>query len=245
MTTLIKYLIVSVASFLIVQCTGFTENSVDGVGAIVQLEVPIKAHEKITLEKGWKVVLIPSEENKIFIEANENLINDELQLKENENGLTISAKRNIRRADSKIVQVFYNSPIQQVEVNSSASLLHSGIWNAENLRLEVSSGAQIELTLNTQTFTSEISSGASVTLSGEVQEAQIEASSGALLKAENLVTEVVRVEASSGANVHIYASKDANASASSGAIVKISGEPAILNKSTNSGGSVKRIETIN
>jgi hypothetical protein len=242
MTTLLKFLIVSLVSITLVQCGDFTQNSVDGVGDVIQFETPIKAHTSLHVERGWKVVLIPSEENKIFIEANENLINDELILEETNKGLIISAKRNIRRADSKIVQVYYNSKLQLITASFSASLVHSGKFEGESLRVEASSGAQVEVELQVLDLVVEASSGASISLLGETKEARVEASSGALIKAENCIAEVLRAEASSGANVSVFATEEANASASSGAIIKVSGAPKTLNKSQSSGGSVKRVE---
>lgn len=242
MTTLIKYLIVSIASFFLVQCGDFTQNSVDGVGDVIQFELPTKAHSAIHVEKGWKLILIPFDENKIFIEANENLIHEELVLEETDKGLIISAKRNIRRADSKLVQVYYNSKIQRITASSSASFVYSGTLEGELIQIEASSGAQIELEIQVAELVVEASSGASITLTGETKEARVEANSGALIKAKDCIAEALRVEASSGANVSVYASEKVNANASSGAIIKVNGEPKELKKSTNSGGSVKRIE---
>lgn len=82
----------------------------------------------------------------------------------------------------------------------------------------------------------EVSSGANVELSGTCASISISASSGANFDGEDLKCENATVDASSGANVDVWASKTATGDASSGADVNVHGGAAIT-KDTSSGGS--------
>ena len=86
-----------------------------------------------------------------------------------------------------------------------------------------------------------VSSGANVDLSGNCINLTVDISSGADFDGERLHCETASVDASSGADADAYATRSATGEASSGANVTFHGKPQQVNKDTSSGGSVKSL----
>jgi hypothetical protein len=123
-------------------------------------------------------------------------------------------------------------------------------WNGPSYRvtvsapnytaLEASSGSRLEgRNLNVQDLDVEVSSGASVELGGACAQLDLDISSGASFDGEGLRCMTAMVDASSGANVDAFASQLADGDASSGANVTFHGQPQQLREDTSSGGSVQ------
>jgi Putative auto-transporter adhesin, head GIN domain len=104
------------------------------------------------------------------------------------------------------------------EVSSGASLDGSGLSLA-NLKVNVSSGASIEL-------------------AGSCADLRVDISSGASFRGEDLRCATAEVDASSGAHAEAFASQAADGNASSGASVNFHGKPANFREDSSSGGSV-------
>lgn len=106
--------------------------------------------------------------------------------------------------------------------------------------LEASSGSRMEGTdLTLKNLRVEVSSGASMELSGACDELNVDISSGASFDGENLRCATAMVDASSGASADAFASRLADGQASSGASVTFHGQPQQVREDTSSGGSVR------
>lgn len=108
-------------------------------------------------------------------------------------------------------------------------------------RLAASSGAELSVAnLVTTDLVLEASSGAELEVAGACQTLRADASSGADLMARKLICQDVTANASSGADADVYAEKTARGGASSGADVTIYGPATLVDKSSSSGGSVRK-----
>jgi Putative auto-transporter adhesin, head GIN domain len=108
------------------------------------------------------------------------------------------------------------------------------------LALEASSGSRMEGTdLTLKNLRVEVSSGASMELGGACDELDVDISSGASFDGENLRCATAMVDASSGASADAFASRLADGQASSGASVTFHGQPQQVREDTSSGGSVR------
>ena len=83
------------------------------------------------------------------------------------------------------------------------------------------------------------SSGASMRLSGTCDSIEAEASSGASLLAEDLACAKVVGESTSGSSLSLRASETADLSASSGASIRIAGDPEEVTREVSSGASIR------
>lgn len=106
----------------------------------------------------------------------------------------------------------------------------------------VSSGSHVEgRSLALRDVKIDVSSGAHVELAGACAGLRVDISSGAHFDGEDLRCESARVDASSGAHAEAFATMSASGDASSGANVTFHGKPASFEKDTSSGGSVRSL----
>lgn len=105
--------------------------------------------------------------------------------------------------------------------------------------VEASSGSSIEgRGLQLRNVKVNVSSGADVNLTGSCSDLRVDVSSGADFDGKDLRCETASVGASSGADADVFAIQTASGDASSGADITFHGRPASVSKDTSSGGSV-------
>lgn len=108
--------------------------------------------------------------------------------------------------------------------------------------IEASSGSDVEgRNLSLKDLRVHVSSGADVELSGSCNELKVSVSSGSDFDGEELACDTVRASASSGADAVAMARSLATGDASSGGDITFHGKPASFEKSTSSGGSVRSL----
>lgn len=108
-----------------------------------------------------------------------------------------------------------------------------------NFAVEASSGSEVEVSLvKGAAVRAEASSGSELTISGSCQSLDAASSSGAELDAEDLQCEQVAVQASSGSELVVGASQSVTGSASSGADVRVRGNPPVVKVDKSSGADV-------
>jgi len=100
-----------------------------------------------------------------------------------------------------------------------------------NTALEVSSGVNVKMNLETKSLALEASSGSSIKLAGKADSGVYSASSGSSISANDFVTKSAVVDASSGANVKINTTESLTASASSASSIQYRGNPSKVTKS--------------
>lgn len=100
-----------------------------------------------------------------------------------------------------------------------------------NTALEVSSGVNVKMNLETKSMALEASSGSSIKLAGKADSGVYSASSGSSISANDFVTKSAVVDASSGANVKINTTESLTASASSASSIQYRGNPSKVTKS--------------
>jgi hypothetical protein len=106
--------------------------------------------------------------------------------------------------------------------------------------LDASSGSSMEGTnLTFNDLSLDVSSGASVELSGTCTTLDLDISSGASFEGEGLRCATAMIDASSGASADAFASQLADGEASSGASVTFHGQPQQMREDSSSGGSVR------
>lgn len=241
LTTLTKIFISIIISFLLLSCNANFNNGVTGKGEIVSREITLNEDfNEISIAMGWKVELISSDENKIIMKANENLI--PLLKYELDNGsLRIESEKTINKARSKLLKVYHRQPIASFKTSSGSSLSSNEKITIENLDIKTSSGSSIKLDIKTKNADIKTSSGSSVELKGTAINFNSKSSSGSELNAKNLVVKNAKVKTSSGANISIEAKEYLEANTSSGGSINYYGDPEKKKlKQSISGGSINK-----
>lgn len=133
--------------------------------------------------------------------------------------------------------------LESIDVSAGA-YVHSNITlSPEKGDFDASSGASLDVEIESASITGSASSGGSVTLSGTVNKLRCDASSGGSFNAKNLESRKVKADASSGGSAKVWATDYLDAGASSGGNVRYKGNPSDkdINVGKYSGGSVSKM----
>lgn len=186
----------------------------------------------IAASEGLEVYVKQGEDYYIEVEADENII--ELIGTDIRNGrLKIHAIENIGQATKK---VYVTLPeITVLKSSSGANLRTEGMFKADRLEIDSSSGSILAAEFTANALELEASSGANLSISGSSDTANIDVSSGGNINAKELQVKVCHAEASSGGNIKIHVLESLTADAGSGGNISYSGEPDVQKKKSVSG----------
>ncbi|MCH9660685.1 MAG: DUF2807 domain-containing protein [Bacteroidetes bacterium] len=191
---------------------------------------------------GIDVFLTEGDENKIVVEADENLL--ELIETEISNGklhIGVVSGNNIGRAKAKKVHVTYASTLTAVSASSGADVIGNSVIKSEFLSLDSSSGADLEVEVIAKELIADVSSGADIKITGRAEHLVADASSGSDLKAKDLKVKTCRAEASSGADIVVNVRDEIDGSASSGGDIRYYGNPTAVSVRDGASGNVRKM----
>jgi hypothetical protein len=212
-------------------------DGIDGTGNVTVEKRDVNdVFTKVKVERGLEVVISQSELKKIEVEADQNLL-EHISTKVENGVLIITSDESIDSSESLIVRV--QMPVIEGLIATSGSKITVGTTlKGTSIRLDSSSGSEIEAILEYDEVRSTSSSGSSITLSGIALKLFTDASSGSDITAESLEVNRVESEASSGSTTSVNPLQELKAVASSGSSIESVTKPAIINKDESSGGSV-------
>jgi len=212
----------------------------NGNGNVVTEEREVtQDFDEVKGSRGLDVYLTKGNENKIVVEADENLL-DLIETNISNGKLTITSSKNIGRAKSKKIHVTYVE-LSKIEASSGADVIGNSVIKSETLTLDCSSGADLEVEVFTKQLYAETSSGADIDVSGKASILNAKASSGSDLNAKKLQVLTCNAKASSGANITVNVKDNLDAKASSGGDVKYYGNPVSVTKKDGSSGSIRKM----
>ncbi len=239
MTTIIKMTAALCLTLMALSCQMVSNigPGVRGNGNVKSQERTVSTFNKIEVSNGLDLFLTQGDAESLTVQADENLL--ELIKTEVVGGtLRIYTEKSIRSAASRKVKVNLKN-IDTLTASSGSDVLSNSLLELEDLKVQASSGADIDLELNAQNIFASSSSGSDIYLSGTAHSIEADASSGSSVKASSLKAENGTADASSGADVSINVSGKLSANASSGGDVTYYGNPRILDKNKSSGGRVR------
>ncbi|OIQ39381.1 MAG: hypothetical protein BM563_04380 [Bacteroidetes bacterium MedPE-SWsnd-G1] len=231
-------------SILVVLLIATTSCMFDGFGIkgnrnVVTEDRKISAEfSEIKASHGINVYLTQGTPTDLHVEADENII-DLLVTEVEGNTLKIYFDKNVSRAKARNVYVTADE-LTYLKATSGSEIRSEGTIRAKNLKLSSNSGAELVLAINATEVTCSTSSGAHAKLTGTTKSFAGDASSGSQIDADDLTSQKATAGVSSGADISLHASEELDARASSGGHISFEGNPAVLNKSKSSGGSISK-----
>ncbi len=242
MLTLNKFLLILIFSISLISCKDMMVVQIEGEGPVVLNEFDIDKFDQLSVHSGWKVLLIPSDENKLILEANENLV-ELLEIEQKKNRLKLDSEKMIKKADSKLIQLHYNQELKEIKTSSGVHLIAKQAYHDKDLKISATSGSKLELNFEGEQLFAETSSGASILIEGDAEYIQVKSTSGSGFEGKGLETKQANAKVSSGANIYLNVIKDIEAKATSGGIIKYNASVKNISKDTNSGGSIKEYKS--
>jgi len=235
MKTLLK---ISAVLFLFISTTSCTFNGVKGNGDVITKNRKISNDfTKIKVSRGLDVYITKNSKVSLVVEADENL-HDLIKTEVKNGTLIITSEKNIWRAKSKKIHLSVEN-LNEILVSSGAEVYSENTLDYDDLKVTATSGSEATLRLNVNNLVSKSSSGADIKLSGKAIDFDVSASSGSDILAYNLEAKNIIAKASSGSDIKVFATGSFDGTATSGADIRYKGKPKIVQKNSNSGGSIK------
>jgi hypothetical protein len=230
-----KLLFIALIASLAISCQC---NGITGSGNVITEKRNIDGNfTSIKADKGLDIVLEQSQETEVTVIADDNLLKH-ITTKVLDGVLVISSEYNSYR-NVRMKKVVVKMPkVDAIKISSGAHFESRNTIRSQDLDIESSSGATINIKVEAQKTSCESSSGGNITITGKVINLEAAASSGSSLNAEKLMANNVIASASSGGNNKVYPLVSLNADASSGGSINYHHIPKNLNKKSSSGGNI-------
>lgn len=229
--------ILAVTSIMLSSCW-FLLPSVRGNGHVTEEVREVGDFDEIEVSRGMNVYINYGSPAKVVVVADENLHRD-IITDEDGDVLKVYVNANIREAKEKKVIITIDK-LTAIEASSGSNIYTQNPFSSRHTEIKASSGSNITMEFNAETLKADCSSGANIILSGVSKESELEASSGANVKAEALKSDKGILRVSSGSNVFATVTNELEAKASSGGTITYYGNPTSTSIKKSSGGSVNQ-----
>jgi hypothetical protein len=240
-TLITKFILVALTALLFASCNhSINLNSIEGSGNITTEKRTVEGNFKsIEVNNSIDLVIEQSDKMEIVVEADDNL-QKHITTKVENGTLVISFDKNsFSNAGSKKVTV--KMPvIDELEATSSATITSKNTLKGENIRLNTSSAASIDINIESDIITCDSSSGSSITINGKALKMETTASSGSEINATKLLANEITADVSSGASINVHPIVTLLAEASSGGEISYDIQPKSIQKKTSSGGTISQ-----
>ena len=234
-----KAAIAAITALLFISCGFDGLKKVDGSGNVVKQNRPAQEEfTTVSASEGLEVIIEQATVRSIVVEADDNLQKHiKTEIKGGE--LQISSDANISSTSTKRIIVTLPK-IDEVSASSSASVKSKNTLTGESMAFSVSSGANMEITIDAKNVNLESGSGAFMKANGKAEDLQAESSSGGTINAKGLTAQSAEAEASSGGTTSVNPVEELSAKASSGGSVTYVNTPKQLEMKKSSGGNVEQ-----
>ena len=234
-----KFIIATITALLFASCN-FNMNTVEGSGNVTTEKRIVEGDFKnISVSNAIDVVIEQSDATEITVEADDNLQKEIITKVEN-GTLIIKCKfSSFRNITMKKVTVKVPS-LEKIEASSASTVQSKNVFQGENIDLESSSAATMDLNIESDNISATSSSGSSINVQGKALKVQTTASSGASVDAGKLLANEVNADVSSGGSISVHPIVSLKADASSGGHIEYDTTPKTIEKQSSSGGSISQ-----
>jgi hypothetical protein len=219
------------------------QKKVNGSGNIEKQER--KLDENFTAVKSccsMMVMIKKGSQFSVIVETDDNLLKY-IETEVSNGRLSIRRESNINIESSKRVKVYVTMPeIDGLYASSSSDLLVTGDFKGDELDIDVSSSAEVEVNFTGAKVTVEGSSSGRVRLAGSADRLVAALSSSSRVEAQKFTTKHLKAKASSSGKISVGVTEEIEANVSSSGQVNYSGSPQKVFSDASSSGKVRKIE---
>jgi hypothetical protein len=234
-----KFIIATITALLFASCN-FNMNTVEGSGNVTTEKRIVEGDFKnISVSNAIDVVIEQSDATEITVEADDNLQKEIITKVENGTLIIKCKYSSFRNITMKKVTVKVPS-LEKIEASSASTVQSKNVFQGENMDLESSSAATMDLNIESDNISATSSSGSSINVQGKALKVQTKASSGATVDAGKLLANEVNADVSSGGSINVHPIVTLKAEASSGGHINYDITPKTIEKKSSSGGSISQ-----
>lgn len=218
-------------------CNGNLNTGTKGSGNITkEKRVIVTSFEKIASSSGITVIVEQGSPTSIEVETDDNI--QQYVITKVENGTLFIKVEGSIHTESPINVNVKMPLITGLESSSGSTISSKNKLRGTEISLTTSSGSQIEAVLEYEKVSCDSSSGSNITISGKALNLQTSTSSGSEINAEELASNEIIADASSGSFTKVKPIVKLKGTASSGSSIYYYQKPKTLIKEESSGGSV-------
>lgn len=189
----------------------------------------VKVYDKISVK------LVAASENKIVLKGS-NTSDANVVVEKNE--VKIKMKTTKLLGGDDITATLYYKKIDKAEAFEGAYISSEDTFKSSNFSITVKEGAKVKLILATDNLKSEVKSGAELELTGSAGTHDLVITSGGIAKAKGLQTSTTIVAVNAGGSASIFVTDLADAKTRAGGSIDIYGNPKQVNQKTTAGGTI-------
>ena len=240
-TLVAKLIIITLTALLFGSCNLVSNiNSITGSGTTTtEKRIVTGEFKSIEVSNAIDLVIEQADKVEIIVEADDNL-QKEITTKVENGKLIIGCKYSsfINIASKKVIVRI--PVIEGVDASSAATVTSNNTIKSSVFKIDASSAASLDLTVEAEKVICDSGSGSSIDLKGKAISLQANSSSGSTINAGEMFTNDIKSEASSGSIQSLHPIVSLEAKASSGANISYNITPKTIKITENSGGSIRQ-----
>lgn len=235
-----KLILVFVLTISLISChSSINFRGVKGNGNIItETRTITEKFEKIEVNSGIDLQVTQNDATSVEVQVDQNI--QSIITTKVENGvLIISSNAAYNTTDSPIVRV--NLPlISGLKSTSGATIKSGNILKTTSLKVESTSGSEIQIEVEADYISMESTSGSDIEVTGKALKAETSSTSGSEIDAGKLMANEVFAQSSSGSSTKVYPIISLKGKASSGSDITYKNVPKNLEKEESSGGTISK-----
>lgn len=197
-----------IAAMFIVSCHSLHCEGVTGSGKVTQKTYDVANFKEVDLSVVFDVVIIPSDNEKVVVETDDNLQN--LLIIENDNNslaIKMKPETNISRKTKGKITI-YAKELSEITNSSVATLENQGVLNSKKLILNNSAVGNANLKINTSDLTINNSGVGNTDIDGSCDNLKIQNSAVGNFDASDLKCKHLDIDNRAVGNTKVYAYED-------------------------------------
>ena len=176
------------------------------------------------------------------VEADENIL-EYVVLESRGDRLLVRTRDKVNLRPSQRIRVYLTTKeITGLYASSSSDLIVKSPFSGDELEIDCSSSADLEVDFTGREVDVESSSSSSIILKGKVDRAKFDSSSSSRIDGRNFTAGRVDAQASSSSRISVNVNQSLDADVSSSGRIEYRGNPDKINTDTSSGGKVRKID---
>lgn len=210
---------------------------VDGNGVVQEQQRPVEAFDGLEVDGAYRVHLTMAPQHSLKVVTDENL--QPLIRTEMKKGiLRIYSTEQI--GDYSKMDLYISAPdFESIESSGAIELDNQGTLEGDNLKLEASGAAEINLKIDYDDLGMEFSGGCEVNLAGAANEVEIDLSGAGDLDLSKLSVDDMELSTSGAAEAIVNVKGDLSVDASGAADIRYLGEPTIRRSDLSGAATLK------
>ncbi len=214
-------------------------NRVKGNGNIVEQKRDLRDFDAIRVQSGIDLYVSQGNGFGVTIITDEN-VQDRIISRVNNGELELKVDGSI--STNKLRAVVSLPAMKRLKASGGADVYGDGMFNVEDLTLEMSGGSDLEMDVAGQNLTLRLNGGSDAELSGSFQNIDAVTSGGSDLKAKNLKAQNVTINCSGGSDAWVHATSAIIIQASGASDVHYGGNPDKVQAKATSASDITRMQ---